>query len=90
MNVVGSSAWLECFAGGPNAGFFAPAIEETEELIVPSIVLPEVFERFLQQLSESDALQAAAIIQQGKIVDGYCATHFLRSSAAAAAASIAS
>lgn len=69
MNVVDSSAWLEYFAGGPNAGFFAPAIEETEELIVPSIVLLEVFKRFLQQRSESDALQAAAIIRQGRIVD---------------------
>ena len=69
MNVVDSSAWLEYFADGPNAGFFAPAIEETEDLIVPSIVLLEVFKRFLQQRSESDALQAAAIIRQGKIVD---------------------
>ncbi len=69
MNVVDSSAWLEYFAGGPNAGFFAPAIEETEELVVPSIVILEVFKRFLQQRTESDALQAVAIIRQGKIVD---------------------
>ncbi len=69
MNVVDSSAWLEYFAGGPNAGFFAPAIEKTEELVVPSIVLLEVFKRFLQQRTESDALQAIAIIRQGRIVD---------------------
>ena len=69
MNVVDSSAWLEHFAGGPNAGFLAPAIEEPAELIVPSIVLLEVFKRFLQQRTESDALQAIAIIRQGKIVD---------------------
>lgn len=69
MNVVDSSAWLEYFADGPNAGFFAPAIEATEELIVPSIALLEVFKRLLQQRSESDALQAAAIMRQGKIVD---------------------
>ena len=69
MNVVDSSAWLEYFADGPNAGFFAPAIEDTEELVVPSIVLLEVFKRFLQQKSESDALQAAAILRQGTVVD---------------------
>ncbi|MBI4192754.1 MAG: type II toxin-antitoxin system VapC family toxin [Betaproteobacteria bacterium] len=69
MNVVDSSAWLEYFADGPNAGFFAPAIEATEELIVPSIVLLEVFKRLLQQCSEGEALQAAAILQQGKVVD---------------------
>ncbi len=69
MNVVDSSAWLEYFADGPNASFFAPAIEVTDELIVPSITLLEVFKRLLQQRSESDALQAAAIMRQGKIVD---------------------
>ncbi len=35
MNVVDSSAWLEYFANGPNAEFFAPAIEITTEFIVP-------------------------------------------------------
>ena len=69
MNVVDSSAWLEYFADGPNAGFFAPAIEATEELIVPSIVLLEVFTRLLQQRSENEALQASAVMRQGMIVD---------------------
>ena len=69
MNVVDSSAWLEYFADGPNAGFFAPAIEANEELIVPSIVLLEVFKRLLQQRSEGEALQAAATLQHGKVVD---------------------
>lgn len=69
MNVVDSSAWLEYFADGSNAGFFAPAIEATEKLIVPSIVLLEVFKRLLQQRSEGEALQAAATLQQGKVVD---------------------
>ena len=69
MNVIDSSAWLEYFADGPNAGFFAPAIEADEELIVPSIVLLEVFKRILQQRSEGEALQAAATLQHGKVVD---------------------
>ena len=69
MNVVDSSAWLEYFADGPNAGFFAPAIEATEELIVPSIVLLAVFKRLLQQRSENEALQASAVMRQGMIVD---------------------
>ena len=69
MNVVDSSAWLEYFADGPNAGFFASAIESTENLIVPSITLLEVFKRILQQRTENDALQAVAVMQQGRIVD---------------------
>jgi hypothetical protein len=30
MNVVDSSAWLEYFANGPNASFFAKPIEDTQ------------------------------------------------------------
>ena len=69
MNVVDSSGWLEYFADGPNADFFAPAIENTPELLVPSISLYEVFKRVLQQRGEGDALQAVAVMMQGKVVD---------------------
>jgi len=69
MNVIDSSAWLEYFANGPNAGFFAPAIENTDELLVPSLTLFEVFKRVLQQRDEDQALQAVAVMQQGKVVD---------------------
>jgi predicted nucleic acid-binding protein len=69
MNVVDSSGWLEYFADGPNADFFAPAVENIAELVVPSISIYEVFKRVLQQRDESDALQAAAVMQQGMVVD---------------------
>ena len=36
MNVVDSSAWLEYFANGSNASFFALTIERTEELLAPT------------------------------------------------------
>ena len=49
MNVVDSSAWLEYFGDGPNAGEFADAIAETEHLIVPGITLFEVFKRIRLQ-----------------------------------------
>ncbi|MEN3331740.1 MAG: hypothetical protein V7641_1105 [Blastocatellia bacterium] len=67
MNVVDSSGWLEYFANGPNADFFAPAIEDTGNLIIPSISIFEVFKRVLQQRGESDALQVAALMQQGQV-----------------------
>ena len=69
MNVVDSSAWLEYFANGPNAGFFASAIEATDELIVPTITVLEVFKRVHQQRGEGPALQAVALMQQGTVVD---------------------
>jgi len=69
MNVVDSSGWLEYFAGGKNARAFAPPIEDTARLIVPTLSLLEVFKRVLQQRGEPSALQAAALMHQGRIVD---------------------
>jgi len=69
MNIVDSSAWLEYFANGPNASFFATAIEQTDKLLVPSLTLYEVFKRILQQSDEGHALQAVAAMQQGTVVD---------------------
>ena len=69
MNVVDSSAWLEYFADGPNASFFAEPIEDIEALVVPTLSLFEVFKRVLQQSDESTVLRAAAVMQQGTVVD---------------------
>ncbi|MGH8645238.1 MAG: type II toxin-antitoxin system VapC family toxin [Gammaproteobacteria bacterium] len=68
MNVIDSSGWLEYFADGPNAEFFAPPIEATGDLLVPTLSLYEVFKRVLQQRGEGAALQAVALMQQGQVV----------------------
>jgi predicted nucleic acid-binding protein len=67
MNVVDSSAWLEYFTDGPNAGFSAPAVEDTANLLVPTICLLEVSKRVLLQRGESDALSGVAQLQQGRV-----------------------
>ena len=69
MNLVDSSAWLEYFADGPNADFFAAAVEDTEKLVVPTICLLEVFKRVLRQRGESDALSVVAQMQQGQVLE---------------------
>ena len=43
MNVVDSSGWLEFFADAENADFFSEAIEDTENLVVPTLSIYEVF-----------------------------------------------
>lgn len=69
MNLVDSSAWLEYLTDGPSATFFAPAIEHPAKLIVPTVVLYQVFKRVLHERGESSALTTAALMQQGKVVD---------------------
>jgi len=69
MNLVDSSGWLEYFGDAPNADFFASAIEDVSNLLVPTICILEVFRRVLQQRDEKAALQVAAVMQQGNVVD---------------------
>lgn len=69
MNVVDSSGWLEYFADGPNADFFAAPIEDTDNLVVPTISIYEVFKRVLQQRGERAALQAVSAMMQGTVVE---------------------
>jgi predicted nucleic acid-binding protein len=69
MNIVDSSGWLEYFTDGPNAPFFSPPLQNPAELVVPAITLYEVSKAVLRQRSESNALQAVALMMQGSVVD---------------------
>lgn len=68
MNVVDSSGWLEYFADGPNAEFFAPAIHNPEKLIVPTLSLYEVFRKMRKERDQGMALEAVAQMQQGRLI----------------------
>jgi predicted nucleic acid-binding protein len=67
-SIVDSSGWIEYFIDGPNADRFAAAIEDTDDLIVPTITLTEVYRWMLREATESEALAAAAVMKQGKVV----------------------
>jgi predicted nucleic acid-binding protein len=69
MNLVDSSGWLEYFADGRNAEFFAAAIEDSENLIISTINIFEVFKKVLQQRGEETALQAVALMHRAGVVD---------------------
>lgn len=66
--VVDSSGWIEYFIDGSQADDFAEAIENTAELIVPTIILTEVYRWMLRESSESEALVAAVAMKQGRVV----------------------
>ena len=68
MNIVDSSAWLAYFADDSNAEYFAEPIENTAELLVPSITLAEVFKIILRQRDEDVALTAIAQMEQGQVI----------------------
>ena len=57
------------FRDGPNAEFFAPAVEDMENLLVPSVSLLEVFKRVFQQRGENETLKAIAQMRGGQVID---------------------
>jgi predicted nucleic acid-binding protein len=69
VNLVDSSGWLEYLADGPSAGFFAPAIEDIESLVVPTIIILEVGKIVHRQLGEEAALQSMALLEQAMVVE---------------------
>lgn len=54
-NVVDSSAWLAYFANEAEADHFAAAIEDSKNLVVPAIVLFEVFKKVLRERGDNVA-----------------------------------
>jgi toxin FitB len=69
VNVVDSCAWLEYFGEGKNASFFASAIEDIANLLVPTVVIYEVFKKVYCERGEDAALQAVALMRQGNVID---------------------
>jgi toxin FitB len=67
MNVVDSSGWLEYFADGNNADFFAPAITDEPNLVVPTICIFEVFKRLSLQRGKEAALQGMGALYRGQL-----------------------
>lgn len=69
MNIVDTSGWLEYFADSPQAPHFAAAIENTDELLVPSIILYELFKKIVLAFDENQAFKAIAQVKQGRVID---------------------
>jgi predicted nucleic acid-binding protein len=46
--VVDSSGWIEYLGNAPKAGSFAPYLEDTENLLLPTVVVYEVCKKLLR------------------------------------------
>jgi predicted nucleic acid-binding protein len=69
MNVVDSSGWLAYFADEPQAEHFQEQICDPSSLVVPTISIHEVFKVVLREATEHEALQAAAAMRKGMVVE---------------------
>jgi len=69
MNLVDSSGWLEYLSDGKNAKLFTPAIEKTNELIVSTINIYEIYKKILLEKDENTAIQVVGLMQQAKVIE---------------------
>lgn len=69
MNIVDSSGWLEYLGDLPNAHFFEPVAQDVENLLVPTVIIYEVYKRLAQISSREAARDAVGIMSDGRIVD---------------------
>ena len=68
MIVIDSSGWIEFFTDGPLAGQYAPRLRTLSAVIMPVVVLCEVYKRLKRDLSEDDALVAVSAMQRAVVV----------------------
>lgn len=68
MIVVDSSGWLEYFTDGPLADKYYPHLKKPEKILVPAVVLYEVYKKVAQEKGEEIALQIAAQMGKSEVV----------------------
>jgi predicted nucleic acid-binding protein len=68
VNIVDTSGWLEFLQDGINSNQFAKPIHDTQHLLVPTVIMYEVFKFVLRETGEDTALRVQAQLQRGKII----------------------
>jgi predicted nucleic acid-binding protein len=68
MILVDSYGWIEYFIGGRLADRYARYIETTEEKILPTIIIYEVYKKLKVKMGEQEALEAYAYMLNADVV----------------------
>jgi predicted nucleic acid-binding protein len=69
MNVVDSSGWIEYLTDSPRADLFAKAIEQRDQLLVPTIALFEVHKILSRSLGIEIVDQCLNVMRLGRVLD---------------------
>lgn len=67
-HVVDSSGWIEYFSGGGKATEYEPHICKVNELIIPALVIFEVYKKIKNTLNEESAVFSVTQMQRGQLV----------------------
>ena len=70
MIVVDTSGWLEYFTDGRNAAKFEDVIlKNADKIIVPAVIIYEVFKKILIEKGENTAIQVIGQLKRYRSVD---------------------
>lgn len=69
MNVVDSSGWIEYLTDSARADLFAAAIEQRDQLLVPSIALFEVHKILSRGLATEIVDRCLNVMRLGRVLD---------------------
>ena len=69
MNIIDSSCWIEYLMDTEIGASVAPVIEKSEDLIVPTITLYEVYKKLLTEKDENYASEVITYMQTGNVVE---------------------
>ena len=69
MNVIDSSGWIEYFTDSVRADLFAAAIEQRNQLLVPTIAIFEVHKILSRNLAEDLVDRCLDIMRLGRVLD---------------------
>ena len=67
--VVDSSCWIEVFTGGKNAAKCEKEIKSAEIILVPTLVLFEVYKKIASKVGQGQSLSAVGYLSQHKVLE---------------------
>jgi predicted nucleic acid-binding protein len=80
--LVDSSGWVEYLGDGPKAQAFAPFFRRTDALLLPTIIVYEVFKKLLRErgvaLAEDFFSQVRQLADSTIVLDAHLAVHAAR------------
>jgi len=68
VNLVDSVGWIEFFTDGPLANEYAKYLQRPSEVLVPTIVLYEVYKKIKAEKNEESALIAIGTMQNAQMI----------------------
>lgn len=68
MVLVDSSGWIEFFTDGPLAAEYSKYLKDISKVVVPTIVIYEVYKKIKKEKTEEEALLAVSLINRTSVI----------------------